>query len=358
MPSDSPDSSKYSTPQLPKPKPRYAASMTQARKHIVNPLHAGTFHCVARCVRRSWLCGIDAYSGQSFEHRKAWIEQRIRVLADSFACSVLSYAVMSNHFHLVVAMTPEAANNWSAQELAERWCRLYARKASSLEKQAEMDAAMAQKAAAIAADPTRVRTYRLRLCNLSWLMKLLNEPIAKRANAEDNVKGRFWESRFKCQLLQSENSILAAMTYVDLNPVRAKVADSLSTSHHTSVKIRSKAIRGDLRAAAKPLKPLLGCQSYSLPKISEAEYIALVDYTGRQFFPGKRGRIKESQPKALDKLGLNPNHWSHRVKGFGEGFGAKWFRVVGELEEMLEKAKQIKQRTFFGVGLARVLAKT
>ena len=147
------------------------------------------------------------------------------------------------------------------------------------------------------------------------------------------------------------------MAYVDLNPIRTKVADSVTSSKHTSIRIRDKAVRGDLKAAAQPLKPLLGCQNYNLPTLTEGEYIDLVDYTGRQVYPGKRGKIKESEPKALEKLDLNPEHWAHHVQGFGEGFGAKWFRVIGELEDMIEKALEIKQRTLFGIGLARHLAK-
>jgi len=124
-------------------------------------------------------------------------------------------------------------------------------------------------------------------------------------------------SNGKCQLLLSEKSILAAMAYVDLNPIRAKVADSVTSSKHTSIRIRGKAVRGNLRAAAQPLNPLMGCQSYNLPTLTEGEYIDLVDCTGRQVYPGKRGVIKESEPKALDKSGLNPGHWAHRVQGFG-----------------------------------------
>ena len=143
---------------------------------------------------------------------------------------------------------------------------------------------------------------------------------------------------------------------MDLNPIRAKVADSVTTSKHTSIRIRGKTVRGNLKTAALPLKPLLGCQSYNLPTLTEGEYIDLVDYTGRQVYPRKRGMIRESEPKALDKLGLNAA-WAHRVQGFAEGFGDKWFRVIGELEDMIEKALEIKQRTLFSIGLARHLAK-
>ena len=86
-------------------------------------------------------------------------------------------------------------------------------------------------------------------------MNSINEPIGLRANAEDNAKGRFWESRFKSQLLQSEKAILAAMTYVALNPLLARIANSVSSSKQTSVPQRGKAIRGDLKAATKPLGP-------------------------------------------------------------------------------------------------------
>jgi REP element-mobilizing transposase RayT len=320
--------------------------MTQARKQIVSLEHAGTYHCVSRCVRRSWLCGFDHYLQKSFEHRKPWVERRIVELSEIFACSVLAYAVMSNHFHLVVSMQPAVAQAWSATEVAQRWGRLFPRK-NAKDELARMEH--------IAANEVLVAKYRGYLQDLSWLMKMIAEPIARRANAEDQTTGRFWQGRFKCQLLQSERSILAAMTYVDLNPIRAQIADSTATSKHTSIRQRGKAIRGDLKAAQQALKPLLGCSRVHLPTLTEGEYLELVDFTGRQISPGKRGWIKQSEPKALDKLGLNPDHWAHRVKGFGEGFGARWFRVVGELEEMLEKARAIQQRTLFGTGLARLL---
>ena len=70
-------------------------------------------------------------------------------------------------------------------------------------------------------------------------MKSLSEPIARKANAEDKVTRQFWEGRFGCQALLSEKSILAAMAYVNLNPVRAKIASNIATSRYTSVKMRN-----------------------------------------------------------------------------------------------------------------------
>jgi len=95
----------------------------------------------------------------------------------------------------------------------------------------------------------------------------------------------------------------------------------------------------------------VGAYSFNLPDISEADYIELVDFTGRELHPGKRGVIKMDEPKALRRLGLDKHHWTMKVKGVGSSY----WRVVGSLEELIEKAKELKQRTLFGIGFARLL---
>ena len=135
-------------------------------------------------------------------------------------------------------------------------------------------------------------------------MKSLSEPIARKANAEDKVTGRLWEGRFGCQALLSEKSILAAMAYVDLNPVRAKAASNIATSRYTSVKLRNQQLCKNPGRANQPLMPLVGVRSFNLPGISEADYIELVDFTGRELHPGKRGKIAASEPKSVDETGL------------------------------------------------------
>ena len=316
--------------------------MTQPRRQLVDPTQAQFFHLISRCVRRSWLCGRDSYSGKDFEHRKAWLTKRILELGDIFATGIYAFAVMSNHVHIVLHMHPASANAWANDEVADRWVRLFP--ARSLEL-------CAQKAAAIVENPELIGTYRSRLADVSWLMKSLSEPIARRANIEDKVTGRFWEGRFKCQLLASEKSILAAMTYVDLNPVRADIAKGVSTSNYTSVKMRHDQIRKNPACAGQVLAPLVGVKSFNVPPMTEAEYIDLVDFTGRELHPGKRGVIKMDEPKALLRLGLDKDHWTMKVKGVGSSY----WRVVGNLEELIEKAKQLKQRTLFGIGFARFL---
>ena len=81
-------------------------------------------------------------------------------------------------------------------------------------------------------------------------MGRLNEFIARAANKEDSVKGRFWESRFKCQNLLDDAAIAACMVYVDLNPIRAALAATPEESDFTSIQERIRAWHKEMMASA------------------------------------------------------------------------------------------------------------
>jgi len=203
--------------------------MTYARAHLVDTENGGFYHCISRCVRRGWLCGQDIVSGHSYEHRRAWVEARILLLAEIFAVDVFGYAVMSNHYHLVVEVEPKRVALWSDEEVVQRWLRL------GPTKNTESDD---NRASAILIDAKHVSRIRERLGSLSWFMRYLNEPIARQANREDGCTGRFWEGRFKSIALLDEAAIVACMAYVDMNPIRAKVAMCVEDAPYTSVQRR------------------------------------------------------------------------------------------------------------------------
>lgn len=317
--------------------------MTQPRSQLAPPGSDGLYHCVQRCVRRAFLCGVDRYTGQSFEHRKAWIEDRLRLLAECFAVSIHAYAVMSNHLHLVVQLVPDAVAGWSDEEVAARWVRLFPPRQDS-------DAAVDAKSMRLRVDPERIQVIRGRLSDLSWLMRCLAEPIARRANREDACKGRFWEGRFKAQCLCDERALIAAMAYVDLNPVRAGIAQNVDDSAHTSASARIMQARADPRILCRRLGPILGVQQPSLG-ISSADYLQILDWTGRQLAPGKRGRIAGEVPTCLKEIDPDPFRWTTRVRAIGSGY----WRAVGSAEDLVELALRIGQRWLKGLRLAEAL---
>ena len=201
--------------------------MTYPRSALVDPAADGVYHCVSRCVRRAYLCGEDVVTQRNFDHRRQWIQDRLGLLAECFAISVYAFAVMSNHLHAVLRVEPDRSKHWSDEEVLLRWARAQRHHESN---------ARGDTLELVSLE--RIAQLRRRLSDLSWFMRCLNEPIARRANAEDAVTGRFWEGRFRCQLLLDERAVLAAMAYVDLNPVRAGITDTLEGSDHTSIQQR------------------------------------------------------------------------------------------------------------------------
>jgi REP element-mobilizing transposase RayT len=216
--------------------------MTYARKTLISLQDTRHYHVVARCVRRAWLWGYDEYAGKDYSHRKEWVLERLAQLGSIFAIDVCAYAVMSNHYHLVIHVDQAAANAWTPQEVIARWTALFSRP-PLIERWEQRIASDAEREVA----EQLVERWRVRLSDVSWYMRCLNEHLARRANAEDNCNGRFWQGRFKSQALLDEAGLLTAMAYVELNPIRAGIAGSPEESEFTSIYERI----GALRAASR-----------------------------------------------------------------------------------------------------------
>ncbi|WP_460753495.1 transposase, partial [Marinomonas epiphytica] len=213
--------------------------MAIARSQLVSVQDTPFYHCVSRCVRRAFLCGEDPLTGVSYEHRRAWVEKRILYLASVFSIDICAYAVMSNHLHLVLHINLQKVNAWSTMEVLRRWHKLH--KGTTFTQQFVKGEALPEHTLALVEETAN--TYRNRLCDLSWFMKELNEPIARKANEEDDCTGHFWEGRFKSQALLDEAALIACMAYVDLNPIRAGVSNTPEKSDFTSIKQRINALK-------------------------------------------------------------------------------------------------------------------
>ncbi len=205
------------------------------RNQSVDPTEIQVLHLWNRCVRRSFLCGYDPLTGIDYEYRREWSRQRLIHLASVFAIEVLTYAIMSNHTHQVLRSRPDLARAWDAETVARRWLSLTPR---GYHVDGSAKAPSEKQFKRLLNQPQRIEQLRRRLSDVSWWMKYFAQHIAVRANREDQVTGHFWEARFKSEVLVEDSSILRCMLYVDLNPIRAKLASTPEESDYTGAKDR------------------------------------------------------------------------------------------------------------------------
>lgn len=320
--------------------------MTRPRKLLISLADTPYYHITSRCVRRAFLCGQDRYTGQDYEHRRQWVVDRVRLLSSLFSIDVCAYAVMSNHYHLVLKACPEQLSDISDEQIMERWCALFKgpllvqryrnRETLSVPERSTVD--------------DIVNVWRAKLSSISWFMRCLNQPIARQANLEDKCTGKFWESRFSSQALKTEEALLSCMAYVDLNPVRAGTAASPETSTYTSIKERinpefctRQAVQGqqqggDLLDFKTPLKPLLHFESnqkyQSQAGICFAfqDYLQLVDWTGRIIRNDKRGNIDNKLPEILCRLTIDPEQWYLNATQFESLHARRFNRLTPNID--------------------------
>ena len=189
--------------------------------------------------------------------------------------------------------------------------------------------------------------------------------IARRANREDHVNGHFWATRFDCNPLLDATAVLACCIYVDLNAIRAGIAETPEQSTYTSAhdRIQGRQLRraGSHRRKNEPdawLSPI-GLESespiagrdgrctarpkpFGAPRVSDQgflpmtldEYLTLLDFLGREIRRDKRGAIPGELAPILDRLEINAEKWVDIVVDF-----PRWFRrVVGRPDNMRRHA--------------------
>ena len=317
--------------------------MTRARNQQISLDDTPYYHCISRCVRRAYLCGDDPVTGRNFDHRKQWLVTRIKQLSAQFAVDVCAYAVMSNHYHLVLHVDQSAAQTWSNEEVISRWTGLFPRNATLVETLINnRTSKAAQKQLQL-----RVELWRERLADISWFMRCINETVARDANREDQCSGRFWEGRFKSQALLDEKALVTCMAYVDLNPIRAGMAGTLDTSDFTSIqerlieqakKVRKRSYSQHRLLTNETTKHLVGHQpgakqaklieltdirkpSDNIIPISTKSYLDLLNVTSQALQLGysnqkEAKRLLDDHCKTLAQFGVSSDSWLASVRDF------------------------------------------
>ena len=335
-------------------------TMTYARKSLISLQDTPYYHVITRCVRRAWLWGFDEYARKDYSHRKMWVLERLTVLSNVFGIEICAFAVMSNHLHLVLYVDQHRAKAWSQREVIDRWESFFSKplmverwqRGVATDAEAEIVESM-------------IELWRHRLYDISWYMRCLNEYLARRANAEDQCTGRFWQGRFKSQALLDEAGLLTAMAYVDLNPVRAGIAETPEASEFTSIyeRIRELRVRSDCRgedavsANSSAMKvPLMkfqdadNCAASGIPFLT-VDYFELLDWTGRALRGDKSGSIDASAPPILRQMNIDVGVWPVAMRPSGNIFG----RALGRLGHMQLHAKTLGQSWVRGLHLSRSL---
>lgn len=204
--------------------------MAVPRSLVVDDDRSGLYHCFSRCVRRAHLLASPS------DHRRGWLVGQAHRLCHAFAVDVVSIAVLDNHMHLILRTLPELVATWSDREVAYRWLLIRPNRTQRIKLGFDPDGLPREyEVNLLSGKQARIKALRRRLSSLSWFMKELKEPIARRANAEDGIQGRFWQDRFGCKPLLDERAILCCATYVDMNPVEAGMSQSAMAAGFTSV---------------------------------------------------------------------------------------------------------------------------
>lgn len=340
--------------------------MTRARHQQISLDDTPYYHCISRCVRRAYLCGNDPVTGKNFDHRKRWLVTRIKQLSAQFAIDVCAYAVMSNHYHLVLHVNQADAESWTDEEVIKRWTGLFPRNGALVETLIKNNSSKAaQKQLNL-----KVALWRDRLADISWFMRCVNETVARDANREDQCSGRFWEGRFKSQALLDEKALVTCMAYVDLNPIRAGLAATIESSDFTSIqerlinhakRVKNRSYSQHRLLTSKVAEHLVGHQSgpkqaqlidlnainkpsSNSGSISPSSYLSLLDVTAQAISLGfskqaEAKRVLDDHRKTLAEFGVSSDTWLSSVRDFH-----KYYSVAAGSEDALLKYHQTRIR--------------
>ena len=342
-----------------------------SRKKLLLKNQVQVVHCFTRCVRRAFLAGIDPLTGKDFNYRRDWIRDLLEQQAALFGIEAGFHVQMSNHLHLVLRTRPDVVKRWSKEKIVRNWLKIAKLKRGSDIKDWEPEE---QRVRIEMSDPKRVKKLRRRLANVSWYMATLCENVARRANQQDGVIGKFFEQRYKLRDLADEGAILVCGMYIDLNQIHAGEALTPEESRYTSAYDRIEGRKAFSLARQQPELPIIkrdrwlcelsldegtpanvshdACSETpwrasdkGLLPISLDDYLMLLDWTGRQIRQDKKRAIPSELAPILQRLQINADNWLETVSQFDSRFT----HVAGRVESMAKAAVRLGRRWLAGV---------
>ncbi len=204
--------------------------MTTRRKDIVCVEDTPFYHCISGLAHGLPLLARDS------DWVKIWIENRLCFLAEVFAIGVCGHALMDTHFHLLLLVQVEVAEQWSGKEVASRWARLCPprdRKRKLLTGE-ELQFWVDEKSK----DERWIGIHRQRLMDLGWFHRFLKQPLSRLINAADGTSGTIFKGRYKSIAVLDAEGLMATNIYVDLNPLAAGISATPEESKFTSLRLR------------------------------------------------------------------------------------------------------------------------
>ncbi len=313
---------------------------------------SGFFHCTNRSVRRTVLCNKNDVNNNHYFHYKDWIEKKILELSNSFSVSLYAYAVMDSHYHIVLQLNSQSAIDWTEEQVAENWLRAFPGQLDdpNYAKQRIL------KKLAILTNKDKLQLYRQRLGSVSWFLKCINESVENRNREENQVNWDLPGQESSYSPLLDTVSIISCMTYVDLNPVREKITEKIHTSSHTSIKKRISSIKQKYPIAVQAYLDgsvqALTNKKYATPlSISLQNYIELVDWTGSLINKVNTIPTQDNINEFLCTHNLLEKKWFNRTMGFSNHY----CELVGIIEQLISKLRQLKIKCQKGISAAKLL---
>ena len=354
------------------------------RSEVLDPHQVEAVHLYNRTIDGLFLMGKNPDTGEDFSYRQGWIVDKMNQLFSHMCVELLTYGILSNHYHINVRTRPDVVAQLSDRDVAERWLNTLSRKR---DKDGEFKGPTENAIKRLMADTAKLEKCRTELSSCSHLMKQLNQYIAQRANREDERRGSFWAGRYGSTRLVDDAALLSCTVYIDLNRIRAGLEqpfqqhDSSALGHRITEFLREQyeQDQAEVEAIAARHRFRLGesgarrCNVLAKLQIDEAidtPGSALSDTETRcsdkGFLPIAFERYIEllkwtlgmsaegDLPSGLRFSKVPSNVWLAMTNRFGELFGS----VAGTLDSMKEERKHVSGESYYIRKQARLVLRT